>query len=61
MGKIFSFFSEAWSELKKVVWPSRQQTMRLTLGVLAVTFGIAGIVAGLDFLFNKFLSFLVEK
>lgn len=61
MGNLFLFFREAWTELKKVVWPSRRLTIRLTLGVLAVTFVIAGIVAGLDYLFNKFLSFLVER
>ncbi|MEX1061519.1 MAG: preprotein translocase subunit SecE, partial [Patescibacteria group bacterium] len=61
IGKIMSFLSEAFGELKKVVWPSRSQTTRLTLTVLAITFVVAGLVAGLDYFFNQFLSFLVER
>jgi len=48
-------------ELGKVVWPSKNQTVRLTVAVLAVTFGVAGLTAALDYLFNRMLNFLVEK
>ena len=51
---ITGFLTEAYGELKKVVWPSRAQTTRLTLTVLAITFAVAGLVAGLDYLFNRF-------
>ncbi len=61
IGKITGFLKEAYGELKKVVWPSRAQTTRLTLTVLAITFAVAGLVAGLDYLFNRFLSFLVGR
>lgn len=61
MKKVFGFLKESWAELKKVVWPSRKQTVRLTLAVLAITFGVAGLTAALDFLFSKMLNLLVVK
>jgi len=61
IGKITAFLGESFGELKKVVWPSRAQTIRLTLTVLAITFAVAGLVSGLDYLFNRFLGFLVER
>ncbi len=51
------FFQEIWSELKKVTWPSREETRNLTLMVIAVSVGLALILGLLDFgfteLFNK--------
>ena len=32
------YVSEAWSELKKVAWPTRETVIRLTLLVVAVSF-----------------------
>jgi preprotein translocase subunit SecE len=34
MKNTFSFFSESWSELKKVKWPSRKELISYTLVVL---------------------------
>lgn len=61
MNRAATFLQESWSELKKVVWPSKNKTVRLTVAVLAVTFGVAGFVALLDLLFNKVLTFLIER
>ncbi len=51
------FFQEIWSELKKVSWPSREETRNLTLMVIAVSVGLGLILGLLDFgfteLFNK--------
>jgi len=61
MNNLVTFLREAWAELKKVVWPSKSKTIRLTGVVLAITFVVAGYIALLDLLFNKLLTFLVEK
>ncbi|MEX0587421.1 MAG: preprotein translocase subunit SecE [Patescibacteria group bacterium] len=61
MVKIIGFLKESWAELKKVVWPSRKKTVRLTLAVLAITFGVAGFTAVLDYLFSRMLDFLVSR
>jgi preprotein translocase subunit SecE len=34
MKNTFSFFSDSWSELKKVKWPSRKELISYTLVVL---------------------------
>lgn len=47
------------AELKKVVWPSRQETLRLTLIVIAVCV-VVGIILGLvDFGFTTFFDKLL--
>ncbi|MFC1935384.1 preprotein translocase subunit SecE [Chloroflexota bacterium] len=52
-GGLFQFFGEVVSELKKVTWPTRAETVRLTLLVIAVSVSI-GIVLGLiDMLFTR--------
>jgi preprotein translocase subunit SecE len=45
------FFQEVVAELKKVTWPSRQETIKLTLVVLFVSAVIGLFVGGLDILF----------
>lgn len=38
-GSTFSFFTESWSELKKVRWPNRKELISYTIVVLVtVTF-----------------------
>ena len=46
--RAFSFraIGEVVSELRRVTWPTRQETMRLTLMVLAVS-GTVGVFLGL--------------
>jgi len=61
MVKVIGFLKESWSELKNVVWPTRKQAVRLTLTVLAITFGVAGFAALLDYVFSRMLNFLVSK
>ncbi len=53
---IFQFFGEVVSELKKVTWPSRQETVRLTLLVLAVSVAIGIVLGILDLLFTRLLD-----
>lgn len=55
-GKIATFLEEVKLEVKKVNWPTRQQTIRYTLIVLGISFMIAVFLGGLDFLFTKLLE-----
>jgi len=54
-----SFFSEAWVELRQVVWPSRRETWKLTLAVFvfAIIFGLLVAITdyGLDKVFKRIL------
>ena len=45
---IRQYLIEAWSELKKVSWPTRQTVVNLTLIVLAVSIAVGIYIAILD-------------
>jgi preprotein translocase subunit SecE len=49
--RIRRFFEEAWSELKKVTWPTREQTVRLTVLVFVVSAAVGAYIAVFDVLF----------
>ena len=44
----FKLFGEVVSELRRVTWPSREETMRLTLMVLAVSAAIGAFLGLVD-------------
>ena len=48
--KIKSFFKEVSVELKKVSWPTRQQTISATVVVIVVTFIVAVFLGFVDIL-----------
>lgn len=51
-----SFISEAREELKKVSWPSRQTTIRYTVIVILMCFGVAFIVGAMDLVLETVLK-----
>jgi len=58
---VFKFFSEVKEEMKKVVWPKKEETIRLTAVVIIFTL-IVGIYVGLlDFGLAKGLEYIVSK
>lgn len=60
-GGLFQFFGEVVSELKKVTWPSRAETVRLTLFVIALSVFIGIGLGVLDVLFTKLFEGLVSN
>jgi preprotein translocase subunit SecE len=46
--RIWAFAREARMELRKVIWPTRQETVRTTLVVVAVVIVVALFLWGLD-------------
>ena len=53
---IRQYLTEAWSELKKVAWPTRETVIRLTLLVLAVSVAIGVYIYVLDRIFNTLVD-----
>jgi preprotein translocase SecE subunit len=45
------FLDEAWSELKKVSWPTREQTRNLTVLVFVVSLAVGLYITVFDFIF----------
>lgn len=52
-----TYLKESKAEFGKVIWPTRQETVRLTLVVLVVAIIVGAYIAGLDALF----TLVVEK
>lgn len=56
-----NYFKEVRVELSKVVWPKREEVVKLTATVIILS-GILGLyLAGLDLGFAKLLSILISK
>jgi preprotein translocase subunit SecE len=50
MKKIFQFFAESYAELKKVVWPSREEVATSTKVVIVSVLIFAAVLGVVDFL-----------
>jgi preprotein translocase subunit SecE len=57
--KIITFLKEVRLEMKKVNWPTRQETLKYSLLVIGLSLTVAIFLGGIDFIFttilNKFL------
>lgn len=58
---IVRYFRETRAELRKVHWPTRQETVRLTQIVLAVTVSMGLFLWLSDVLFSWWLSGILES
>jgi len=52
----FAFFGDVIGELRKVVWPSRQETLRLTAMVLGVCIAMGLLLGALDYGFAELVA-----
>ena len=50
------FLKESRSELKKVTWPTREETIRYTAAVIVISLATAGLLGGADFIFKALLT-----
>jgi preprotein translocase subunit SecE len=53
------FFSDSLFELRKVVWPTREESYRITGMVLIVVFLISLILSGFDFVISWLIKLLL--
>lgn len=62
MAKIPSgFIGEVISELKKVTWPTREETIKLTVVVIAISVIVGAFIGGLDALLVKAVGLLFNR
>lgn len=54
------FLRETKDELRKVVWPTRQEVIRLTFVVIIVSLIVGIFLGGLDFIFVKIIGTIVK-
>jgi len=61
LNKPLDFIGEVKVELQKVVWPTPNQTIRLTVIVIIVTLTVGFFVGGVDLILTKILEVLLQK
>ncbi len=57
--KLVKWWNETVGELRKVVWPTREEAWRMTKIVLVVVFGMAAFLGVVDFAFSELISALL--
>lgn len=55
------FLREVYIELTKVTWPGRDEVVKLTVIVIAVSVAIGIYIGGLDFVLTKLTDYLITK
>lgn len=58
--KMMTLLHEAIAEMRKVIWPTRQETIYTTLVVATVTIVISLILWGLDGIFLRLVSSITD-
>lgn len=59
LNKLIQYLKDSKVELKKVVWPTKKQTVNHTLLVIGFSLGLAAFLGAVDFLLNKALEVLI--
>ncbi len=57
---IVNYFKESRDELTKVTWPTRQETIQLTVVVIGVSAALALFMGSIDYLFTQVLERLLK-
>jgi len=56
--KITEYIKDTRAEMNHVNWPTRAETIRFTVMVIAVSLGVAILLGIADFVFGKLLTLL---
>jgi preprotein translocase subunit SecE len=59
ISKIKEYFKESYYELKKVNWPTKNETVRLTIVVIGFSLAMAAFLGLLDIVFSYLLSQII--
>jgi len=60
LNKAVTYFKASWKELKKVTWPTKNETVNYTLLVVSISLIIATFLGIIDWLFSLILEKLVK-
>jgi preprotein translocase subunit SecE len=59
--KPFKFLKEVRSELRRVVWPTRQEAIRLTTVVVIVSAMVGVYIGALDYILTRVMALFVGR
>ena len=57
---VVEYLKDAWAELSKVTWPTKEMVVRYTLLVIGISVAVGAFFAALDFWLNYGLDLLVS-
>ncbi len=58
---IKNYFVGSYAEIKKVTWPTKEQTINYSLLVVGMTIGLAVFFAALDYAFSWGITKLISR
>ena len=61
MNKLVNYIKESIAEMKKVTWPTKQETYNYTVLVIGLSLGTAAFLGAVDFLFSQIISYTITK
>lgn len=61
MANPIQFLKEARAELSKVVWPSRRETIRITVAVVLLSLAVAVFLGAVDYGLTKLFEYIVNN
>lgn len=59
LDKLTNYLKETRIEMKKVNWPTRQETVRYTITVIAVSLAVAAVLGAFDFIFSRVIRLFI--
>ena len=57
--RLMQYFRETRAELRKVVWPTREEAINLTAIVVVTIFAMSVFLGFFDYLFTVFFRFII--
>jgi preprotein translocase subunit SecE len=59
--KLVNYIKESKAELKKVIWPTKKETIQHTLLVIGISLGVAAILGALDYVFSWGIEYIINR
>jgi preprotein translocase subunit SecE len=59
MPKISAYIREVSQEIKKVTWPTRQQTQDKTVLVIVISLAVGAYIGLLDYFFSQLMAAII--
>jgi preprotein translocase subunit SecE len=61
MNRVTDYFRGAWTEFRRIVWPTRRQAIEMTAIVIGISLVVAVFVGGLDYAFSGFVQHVIIR
>ena len=59
--RLARFWRETIAELKKVVWPTRDQAVNLTIIVIVTVIAMSAFLGGVDYILTQLVKLIIAR